>query len=154
MGMQRICKMAEVNIVLSVKSAYPAASCILCHLPPIQADSIEECYVGATTKVLFQLVPSKMRCRSGNCYFRIFSGMQTKIMYQTTGIASSLAPLRACLLEEPLKKSRNISTTRISWSLTQENTMQSFLPVAVSSCQGSPCSTHRSSLWRYFQVDH
>ena len=32
-------KMVETNIVLSIKSTYPATSCILCHLPAIQARS-------------------------------------------------------------------------------------------------------------------
>ena len=31
--------MVETNIILSIKSTYPAASCILCHLPVFQADS-------------------------------------------------------------------------------------------------------------------
>ena len=34
-----LCKMVETNIVLSIKSTYPAASCIVCHLPAFQADS-------------------------------------------------------------------------------------------------------------------
>ena len=33
------CKKAETNIVLSIKSTHPAASCILCRLPAFQADS-------------------------------------------------------------------------------------------------------------------
>ena len=28
-----LCKMVETNIVLSIKSTYPTAYCILCHLP-------------------------------------------------------------------------------------------------------------------------
>ena len=34
-----LCKMVETNIVLSIKSTYPAAACSLCHLPAFQADS-------------------------------------------------------------------------------------------------------------------
>ena len=34
-----LCKMVEISIVLSFKSAYPTASCILCHLPAFQANS-------------------------------------------------------------------------------------------------------------------
>ena len=34
-----LCKMIETNIVLSIKSTHPAASCIFCHLPAFQADS-------------------------------------------------------------------------------------------------------------------
>ena len=34
-----LCKMVETNIVLSIKSTYPAASSIICHLPSFQADS-------------------------------------------------------------------------------------------------------------------
>ena len=32
-------KIVEINVVLSIKSTYPVASCILCHLPTFQADS-------------------------------------------------------------------------------------------------------------------
>ena len=32
-------KMVEINFVLSIKSIYPVASCILCHLPAFQVDS-------------------------------------------------------------------------------------------------------------------
>ena len=34
-----LCKMIETNIVLSIKSTQPAASCIRCHLPAFQVDS-------------------------------------------------------------------------------------------------------------------
>ena len=32
-------KMVEINIILSIKSTYPAATCIVCHLPAFQANS-------------------------------------------------------------------------------------------------------------------
>ena len=32
-------KMVETNIVLSIKSTKPVFTCILCHLPALQADS-------------------------------------------------------------------------------------------------------------------
>ena len=34
-----LCKMAETNIVFSIKSTYPVSTCSLCHLPAFQADS-------------------------------------------------------------------------------------------------------------------
>ena len=34
-----LCKMVQSNVVLSMKSTYPVACCILCHLPAFQADS-------------------------------------------------------------------------------------------------------------------
>ena len=34
-----LCKMAETNIVFSIKSTYLVSTCILCHLPAFQADS-------------------------------------------------------------------------------------------------------------------